>query len=806
MKMTGKLMRLSTAVGAAVVLAAGNTSAAQVRLAEKGEAMCVIVAPVGWTNEVKDLPPELPLKAVQMLQERRTIFRESIKDLALYLGKMSGSQVEIVEGLPAREKRLPVYIGSEAQKVFGPVGVTKAGLFGFRVVATERRGIGLYGETEVGTSYAVYELLHQLGCRWFMPTDLGEVVPDVPTLTVPVMDEKIVPATIWRWKYSGGADFNRRNRLNGEQGPVVWLVQGDGSFEHFFTKNDREAHPEWSHAGALRLIHPDVAEHIATQIIAQLDQAYEPMRKFGLRPGYSIVPSDGQVPTEDPMARPYDPEPRVWEQAAGRWSVTDRCMAMHKRIADRVRAKYPDVAFGDQAYVNKSLPPAKQPVPADFRIVICPIDFNRHYPMNWTNHPNQTALRDLVQGWNKTGARINAYWYGINLAELSAPCPFIAKWSHDIAFLLQNKLDEWGPEYMNGWESMMPGYYLSIRMTFHAQEKPEDILAELWPTFYGAAAEPMRRYWMGVDQAYLDANENAGSPFGYLKIFTPEVMGAARTNINTALAVCRTPMEYRRVTLIDESFSLFELYMQMRRDWAAGKLVNLAEDYESWRWGVRNMQRMYHVPVSGGRYIAGAYSPDGYIQGRHGNPSWSDAFVSLGYKDGSRMEREYARHGKPMLEWKWKHNPGAETDSLPWTAPGFNDKDWPVTQVARDTWSSLGHHFALTDAPSGRSGRMAYRASQQFPAPPVGKKIFLWIGSTDGSAKVFVNGVPVKFVTPDKGEGKDAFSGYCQPAQFDVTEALKAGANQFTILCERTSLNELGTGGLMGPVVVYREK
>jgi hypothetical protein len=50
--------------------------------------------------------------------------------------------------------------------------------------------------------------------------------------------------------------------------------------------------------------------------------------------------------------------------------------------------------------------------------------------------------------------------------------------------------------------------------------------------------------------------------------------------------------------------------------------------------------------------------------------------------------------------------------------------------------------------------------------------------------------------------------GYCAATGigFDVTEALVAGDNQFTILAERMHLNELGTGGLMGPVVLYREK
>ena len=780
------------------------SGANDIALVRNGEARAVIVAAAGWTNNL-DLPPELPKAAARVLNERQNIYRESIRDLAHYLSKMSGAQIEILEALPPRDTRTPIYVGAAAAAVFGPVGVTKGGLFGFRVVADGRKGIGLYGESEVGTSYAIYELLHQLGCRWFMPTDLGEVVPDQPALSVPFMDARIAPATSWRGRYSGGADFNRRNRLNGEMGPVVWLAQGDGSFQRYFTKEEIQAHPDWSHEGYLRLVHPEVAEHIANKMLAELDAVYAPMKKYGLRPGYSIVPSDGQVPTEDPMAHAYDPDPRIWEPAAGRWSVSDRCMALHNRIAKKVRTKYPDVAFGDQAYVNKSYPPGKQTVPADFRIVICPIDFNRYHPMDQPDHVNEYWLRDLVQGWHKTGARINAYWYGINLAEISAPCPFITKWSHDLAILLENKVDEWGPEYMNGWESMMPGYYLSIRMMFHAAEKPADILADLWTKFYGAAAEPMSRYWNGIDRAYIDANEYAGSPYVYLKIFTPEVMAAARGDLDEALALCRTPMEYRRVKLIDESFDLFEMYMKMRQDWAAGNLRHLEEDYETWRWGVRNMQRMYRVPVSGGRYTSNAYTGDGYIQGRHGNPAWSDSMYSVGYKAGSQMDREYTRLGKPMLEWKWQHNPGAEAASLPWTAPDFDDKEWPTTHVVRDTWSSLGHHLTMTDEPSGRSGRMAYRVSQKLPAPPTDKKIFLWIGATDGSAKVFVNGTHIPYVT-DKGETKEAFSGYCRSAQFDITSALKTGDNQFTILCDRDRLNELGTGGLMGPVILFREK
>jgi len=50
-------------------------------------------------------------------------------------------------------------------------------------------------------------------------------------------------------------------------------------------------------------------------------------------------------------------------------------------------------------------------------------------------------------------------------------------------------------------------------------------------------------------------------------------------------------------------------------------------------------------------------------------------------------------------------------------------------------------------------------------------------------------------------------NGYGKPATFDITAALKPGAeNQITIRGTRVFINELGTGGLLGPVYLYRER
>jgi len=77
--------------------------------------------------------------------------------------------------------------------------------------------------------------------------------------------------------------------------------------------------------------------------------------------------------------------------------------------------------------------------------------------------------------------------------------------------------------------------------------------------------------------------------------------------------------------------------------------------------------------------------------------------------------------------------------------------------------------------------------------------------ATHSSAKLFVNGRLVPY-TDTKGVSKEVFSGCCTPASFDITEALRPEAtNHIAILCERTFINELGTGGLLAPVVIYRE-
>jgi hypothetical protein len=105
---------------------------------------------------------------------------------------------------------------------------------------------------------------------------------------------------------------------------------------------------------------------------------------------------------------------------------------------------------------------------------------------------------------------------------------------------------------------------------------------------------------------------------------------------------------------------------------------------------------------------------------------------------------------------------------------------------------------------------MWHRAKVIIPVFPANRKTYLWLSSTDGDCKVFVNGKHIPYVVErgeKKGETMDYATGFCEPFSFDITSAVKPDAeNEIAIIGTHHTMNELGSGGLNGPGLLYQEK
>lgn len=764
-----------------VLLCGGCTSLVEVVVVREGKPVAAIFVPERiWDNPAKMPEPNGVWRGSTRDEGQRIRLRESVRDMVGVLERITGAKIEVRTGAPkAGNTVLPILIAELAEKQFGAPQKRFSHKQGFRIVATPK-AVGLSGESDLAVSYAIYTLLDQLGCRWYMPGPMGEVLPRGTTLALAVQDFSSGPHTTFRGLWYCDNDFARRNRMGGLE------LSAGHALETSVPNQLRVDHPEVRaiiggkpDAEKLKWTHPLVADALATVTLAQLKQ--DPTIKT-----FSLSPMDG-IGWDESDDTKYDHGD--FDPSAQTVSKTDRLMLLSDRVARKVCAQHPDVLFGILAYVDYTRPPVKQAVHPNVVPEIAPITYSRAHPMTDDGEPNNRSLRHLVTGWGKVAPQVSYYFYSWFLAEPAAPSPFIRKWSVDIPLIYQNRCKFWQPETISNFESSMHAHYLGLRMAWHPAQSPKDIIAELHQKFYGNAAAEMAAYWHHIDDVWVDTPEYSGCGFGYLRRFTPVRMAETRRLMDRALAAARTAEEKFRIALANDSLKLFEQFMAMRRELADGRWAGMdtrAKEYQ---------QRLIALCDKYGREFAFGrmgWTGNDSLYGRY-----FSSFYQLTYDDAARVARDYRLLTPALRDWRYQVDSDKKGEAAGWGKATLDDATWKATDVCHETWSSLGLHNYM--------GALWYRRAVDLPAVAAGKKIHLWIGATDGRVKVFVNGQHVLHGVGVKSAPD--FSGYCQPTTFDITAVAKPGAqNQISLLCTREFLNELGTGGLLAPVAVYADK
>ncbi len=766
------------------------TAFADVTIVENGKPRAAIFVPEKLLDDAGANPEPPTVWRKRAAEDYRRRLRESVKDFAAILQRMSGAQVDIIAGKPSpKEKRIAILVSELAEQRFGKPQKTFPFQQGFRIVVSND-AVGLAGESDLATSYAIYTLLHELGCRWYMPSSMGEVLPSMKTISLKEQNTSTGPHTIYRGIWYCDNDFARRNRMGGME------LSAGHALEGTVPKKLRDDHPEIRaiiggkpHPRKVKWTHPLVAKSIADEFLARLE-------KDPTIPAFSLSPDDG-IGWDESDDTKHDTGD--FDPATQMVSKSDRLILLTSRVAEQVTAKFPNVKFGVLAYVDYTRPPLKQEVHPAVVPQIAPITFSRAHPMTDDGEPNNPVLRYLVEGWAKAAQATSYYFYGFYLAEVSSPNPMIAKWSTDIPIIYdKGNCRYWQPETITNFETSMHAHYLGLRMAWDPSQNPSQIVDELHAKFYGNAAAEMSEYWHFIDDVWTDTPEYAGCGFGHLRRWTSERLAKSRAIIDQAASMCKTKQEKSRILIASESLALFEQFMKLRRDLADGKFASLSKEVETYRKRLNELGDQYAPQF--------AFAKMGWTRDRTLGVRYFDAFYKKTYDDASRIAADYDIVKAPIRKWQIHVEKDSQRqdanesqgEAAGWHKASFVDSAWQTTDCAIDTWSKLGLHNYM--------GKLWYRTQVALPELSADKSVWLWLAATDGSVKVFVNGKHIPHQN-DEGEKSETFSGFCQPVSFDITAAIESlGENQISLLCTREFLNELGTGGLLGPVAIYQEK
>jgi hypothetical protein len=157
------------------------------------------------------------------------------------------------------------------------------------------------------------------------------------------------------------------------------------------------------------------------------------------------------------------------------------------------------------------------------------------------------------------------------------------------------------------------------------------------------------------------------------------------------------------------------------------------------------------------------------------------------------VEQGFARtHGGNELvaplrdEWQFQLDPQKIGEDIGLWRADARGNNWQSIKTSSASWSDQGLRTY--------KGEAWYRQEVEIPQRFAGKRVFLWFGGVDEKAKVWVNG---QFI----GISHDATF---LPFELDATPAIKPGArNVVTVRIINERVDELGTGGIVAPVMFY---
>jgi len=510
---------------------------------------------------VKDGQPQA---AIVLPSDASDIEKLAAQELQTYVEKMSGARLPI-----GGEAVTKVFIGWEKGWPVVPPPGPPIGPQGFLLQVTPRY-VWIRGAKRDDLLNGVYALLRDLGCRWFMPGEIGEVVPKSRDIVVPLTGRQEQPGFEFRqiW-YAWGAspegaqrlgDWLRRNRCGG-----IRVAHGHNLVETLPPAQYLKDHPEYyslvngeRKPYQLCTTNPDVIRLVIERVNKYFDD--NPTAD-----SYSLCPDDNTSFCECPNCTALDvikSDPTYPDRP----TVTDRYLHFMNQVARGIQAKHPGKLVTTYAYVNYSTPPVRESIDPHVIVVFTTSVFCSIHGVGDGFCESRRKMKDILAGWVRKASHVYIYEYDPDPGNAELPCPLYGARMREMPVYHKMGVRGFSFETHDSWATLFPNFYVSARMMWDPDQDPKALLDDICEKFFAESAAPMRRYYGTLERAFSDHPKNEGWGHAYYPdAYTPEIVAACADAIAEGQRLAREPITRRRVEIIARGFAYLQTYLDLRR-------------------------------------------------------------------------------------------------------------------------------------------------------------------------------------------------------------------------------------------------
>ena len=371
-----------------------------------------------------------------------------------------------------------------------------------------------------GSFNAVNQFLRDQGIRWYMPGELGEVVPTKKSLVLPQVDKTVKPDFPLRHLYQFGGNF-----FTGNMDEMLWQLRlgtnqgndlmgfgpnpgvGHGIKSVIERDEMKAAHPEHYKLQGGKRQTDQVMPSLVSEGLVQAQVRY--LRKvfdtYDI-PMVSVMPTDGFT--------------RICEEAAklgketperGRFgSLSDYVWEYVTKVANELAKTHPDKKIHCLAYTTYLLPPEKiDKLPPN---VVVGIAQNRS---SFQNEETKKLFHEIREGWlKKITSGVLPYQYEYYLQDhptrpwTGLPVLYPHLIVDDLRYLKDKSIGDYAEVYRGGINPVnLLNVYVTARYYWDVDQDLDAMLEEYYRLFYGPAEGPMREFYTLAEESWRDLSE-----------------------------------------------------------------------------------------------------------------------------------------------------------------------------------------------------------------------------------------------------------------------------------------------------------